>query len=483
LLQAVGELSLRTYVGGVVALAVALAASWAYHFGFESGPGHALGAAAFGAALLCGEALPARVGERSQVTAIDVCLVGAVAVLGAPWAALAALPCAFLTAGKDPSRLCYEAGRRVGEIFLAGAVFALASPPLLSSPGPASIAASAYGAAAAAATLVAANEAFDAGLLRVKRGRPFGETWEELVAPYLPSYAVVVVASGLAVAALLAYGPLAAVVLAAGSVGSQALVVRSRDRSWRVRELEKENLSLKRALSDAGAAFGALVVEALGRKDGRSDRRVAATSVYAHDLAREMGLGEERARLLRTAGLVHDVGMAYLPEELLLQADRPNSVAKKELAEHPMLGEAALARVAGFGEIARWVRWHHERPDGRGYPDRLRGPWIPPEARILAVAQAYASEVLDGPRRPGSSAERARARLVGGSGAEFDEAAVKALLRVLDTETEGYRMADDHRFVLPGVSPDPRAARPEGPGSLGEGLPGAASSGPASGLP
>jgi hypothetical protein len=460
--------TLKAYVGGVAALALALAFSWVYQFGVVIGPGYALGAVAFGAMLLCGEALPARVGERSQMTAIDVCLVLAVAVLGPPWAALAALPCAFVTGGRNPLRVCYEAGRRTAEVFLAGVVFALASPPLLSSAGSPAIAAAAYGAAAAGAVLIVANEAFDAGLLRVKRGQPFGETWEELVAPYLPSYAVVVLTSALAVAALLAYGPLAAVVLIAGSVGSQALVLRSREHSRRVRELEEENRSLKCSLSQAGETFGALAMGALGRKDGRSDRHAAATAVYAHDLAVEMGLGEERARLLRTAGLVHDVGMAYLPEELLLQADRPNSVARRELAEHPVLGEAALSSVAGFGEVARWVRWHHERPDGRGYPDRLRGPWLPLEAKILAVAQAYASEVLDGPSRPGSSAERARARLIDGMGTEFDAAVVKVLLRVLDTETEGYRMADDRRFVLPGAQGTGwRATRPADLGNMG----------------
>lgn len=463
-------MTLRAYVGGVAALALALAVSWVYQFGAAVGPGYVLGAVAFGAVLLCGEALPAQVGERSQMTAIDVCLIVAVAALGPLWAALAALPCAFVTGGRDPLRVCYEAGRRTAEVFLAGAVFAFVSPPLLSSPGPAAAAAAAYGAAAAGAALIVANEAFDAGLLRVKRGQPLGETWEELVVPYLPSYAVVVVTSGLTVAALLAYGPVAAVVLAAGSVGSQALVLRSREHSRRVRELEEENRSLKRSLSQAGETFGALAMGALGRKDGRSDRHAAATAVYAADLAREIGLGEERARLLRTAGLVHDVGMVYLPEELLLQTDRPNSVARRELAEHPALSEAALAAVAGFEEVAKWVRWHHERPDGRGYPDRLRGPWIPVEAGLLAVAQAYASEVLDGPRRPGSSTERARARLVDGMGTEFEAHAVKAFLRVLDTETEGYRMADDHRFVLPGAQGAGwQAARPASPGSPGSG--------------
>jgi HD-GYP domain-containing protein (c-di-GMP phosphodiesterase class II) len=101
--------------------------------------------------------------------------------------------------------------------------------------------------------------------------------------------------------------------------------------------------------------------------------------------------------------------------------------------------------------MASWVRWHHERPDGRRYPDKLRGPWIPLEARILAVAQAYAAMILDQPRRPGMTSAQAREQLSAGIDTEFDGVVVRALLRLLDTESEGYRMADDHRFVFPPI--------------------------------
>jgi HD-GYP domain-containing protein (c-di-GMP phosphodiesterase class II) len=99
--------------------------------------------------------------------------------------------------------------------------------------------------------------------------------------------------------------------------------------------------------------------------------------------------------------------------------------------------------------MAGWVRWHHERVDGRGYPDNLRGPWIPLESKILALAQAYAAMVLDQPRRPGMSFAEAREALISGIDTQFDGVVVRAMLRVLDTESEGYRMADDHRFIFP----------------------------------
>jgi HD-GYP domain-containing protein (c-di-GMP phosphodiesterase class II) len=201
-----------------------------------------------------------------------------------------------------------------------------------------------------------------------------------------------------------------------------------------------------------------MVIEDLGRRDGYTHRHAAATSVYAADLAREMKLDDVCAERLRMVGLLHNIGMFSLPENLLTATGRLNSIAQSRLAEHAARGEEALAAVPEFAEMASWVRWHHERPDGRGYPDKLRGAWIPLEAKILAVAQAYAAAILDKPSRPGTSPAEARTMLAAGADTEFDGVVVRAFLRILDTESEGYRMADDHRFAFPA----PRAGRRPG---------------------
>jgi HD-GYP domain-containing protein (c-di-GMP phosphodiesterase class II) len=192
-----------------------------------------------------------------------------------------------------------------------------------------------------------------------------------------------------------------------------------------------------------------MIIQDLGRRDGYTHRHAAATAVYASDLGREMKLDDTRAERLRMVGLLHNIGLFGLPEELLLATGKLNSIAQSQLAEHPARGEKALAAIPEFEEMAGWVRWHHERPDGRGYPDKLRGSWIPLEAKILAVAQAYAAMVLDQPRRPGMRSAGAREVLSAGIDTEFDGVVVRAFLRILDTESEGYRMADDYRFVFP----------------------------------
>lgn len=456
-----GEVRLKTYIGSLGAFAAALVASWAYWYGVEFDVRLLAGTAVFAGLVLASFALSVRIGEHAVMGTWDVWLALAVVALGPTWASLVAVPTALFVGRRDWLRAVYDLSQNVITVHLAGAVFSLASGPLLLS-GPAD-AAVCYGALAAGATLVIANEAIGSGLLKVKYGRSFRETWEGDWRPYLPSDAVNVLTVGLGVLAFVVYGPLAAAVAVVGSMVSRALVQRSRDRVREIGELRARVSSLEETLNTSNTTFGIMIVRDLGRKDGFTDRHAAATAVYAADLAREMGMDETRVGRLRMAGLLHNVGLLGLPEDLLLATGKPNSIAQSRLAEHPARGAEALAAVPEFGEMASWVRWHHERPDGRGYPDKLRGPWIPQEAKILAVAQAYAAMVLDGPSRPGVDPAEVRERLGAGTDTEFDGVVVRAFLRILDTESEGYRMADDHRFVFPDPGEGPRVA----PGAVG----------------
>jgi HD-GYP domain-containing protein (c-di-GMP phosphodiesterase class II) len=285
--------------------------------------------------------------------------------------------------------------------------------------------------------------------LRVKYRQALEETWQQDLVPYLLSDALNVLTVGLGILAHLVYGPVAALVVVTGSIGSQALAYHSREQVKKNDELRARVGSLEEALATSNATFGTMIIQDLGHRDGYTHHHAAATATYAADLAREMKLDEARVGRLRMAGLLHNVGLFGLPEDLLLATGRLNSIARSRLSEHTVRGERSLAAIPEYEEMASWVRWHHERPDGRGYPDKLRGSWIPLEAKLLAVAQAYAAMILDQPRRPSMGPAEAREELSAGIDTQFDGVVVRAFLRILDTESEGYRMADDHRFVFP----------------------------------
>lgn len=446
--RSLNAVQLRTYVGTLAAFAIVLASSWIYWYGIVLEPRLVLGAIALSCLILAGDAFPIRVAEHHVIGVWDIGLIAAIAVLGPTWAALAALPSAFYVGKKDWLRVAYELGHTLVIVYLAGIVFSFVSEPLLIG-RPESLPPILYGTFVSGIVLLGANKLINGLLAKIKYDQSLYENWKEHNEPYILSDIISVLTATLGVLTLVVYGPVAALIVVAGSVGSQMLVYRSRDQVRENQELRERVRSLEQSLTISNTTFGVMMIQDLGRRDGYTDRHAAATAVYAVDLAREMKMDETHVERLRMAGLLHNIGLFGTPEELLLTAGKLNSIAKSQLAGHAARGEEALSAVPELEEMAGWVRWHHERIDGRGYPDKLRGPWIPFEAKILAVSQAYAAMVLDQPRRPGMDPAEARTELSGGIETEFDETVVRAFLRILDTEIEGYLMADDYRFVFP----------------------------------
>jgi HD-GYP domain-containing protein (c-di-GMP phosphodiesterase class II) len=467
-----GDTYLKTYIGSLAAFAVILATSWSYWYGLTFEPRLVVGAVVFACFILAGEFFSISLSKHVTIGVSSIPIVIAVAAMGPTWAALAALPAALFLAKRDALRVLYEAGHYLIMVYLAGIVFSFASQPLLLDKT-APLATILYGTLMLGLTQMIASDVISAALLKVKYNQTFHESWQEMIQPYLLSEALNVLTAGLGVVAFVTYGPVVAVVVVVGSVGSLALAYRTREQVKENNELRARVKSLEEALANSNMTFGTMIIRDLGQKDGYTHRHAAATATYAADLAREMKLDDTHVERLRMAGLLHNIGLFGLPDEMLLATGRPNSIARSRLDEHPARGEEALASVSEFEEMAAWVRWHHERPDGRGYPDKLRGPWIPLEARILSVAQAYAAMILDQPRRPGMTPAEAREQLSAGIDTAFDGVVVRALLRLLDTESEGYRMADDHRFVFPSLEGGarPGASDPRRDEDLGRTLP------------
>ena len=446
--RSLSEDRLRIYVGALVAFAIMLTSSWIYWYGIVLEPRLVLGAIALSCLILAGDVFPIRVAEHHVIGVWDIGLIAAIAVLGPTWAALAALPSVFYVGRKDCLRVAYELGHTLVIVYLAGIVFSFVSDPLLTG-RPESLPSVLYGTFVSGIVLLGANKTINAVLAKIKYDQSLYDNWKEHNEPYILSDIISVLTASLGVLTLVVYGPVAALIVVAGSVVSQVLVYRSRDQVKDNRKLRERIRSLEESLTISNTTFGMMMIRDLGRRDGYTDQHAAATAVYAVDLAREMKMDEIHVERLRMAGLLHNIGLFGMPEDLLLATGKLNSIAKSQLADHTIRGEEALAAVPELEEMSGWVRWHHERIDGRGYPDKLRGSWIPFESKILAVSQAYAAMMLDQPRRPGMRPSEARAELTGGIDTEFDGTVVRAFLRILDTETEGYLMADDYRFIFP----------------------------------
>jgi HD-GYP domain-containing protein (c-di-GMP phosphodiesterase class II) len=179
------------------------------------------------------------------------------------------------------------------------------------------------------------------------------------------------------------------------------------------------------------------IAETFARQvDARFDFTVDVServSDYAELLGKAAGLSELRVKQLRVAALLHDVGQLSMSERIL---SKPGILSVDEmnlLHMHTVHSHDVVASIPGMEEVAEWVACHHERMDGRGYPEGREGQDIPLEARILAVADSYVAITSDRPHRPKAEGKEARDRLLSGAGSQLDPELVDLFLsKVVD---------------------------------------------------
>ena len=177
---------------------------------------------------------------------------------------------------------------------------------------------------------------------------------------------------------------------------------------------------------EASAAMGDLVDAAL-REPGRA-RNVAET---ASALARQLAMPEEAQQSLAVAGYLLDIGQLSVPREI---TEKPSILSVEEMEQmrqHPGLGARIVERINGMGDIALWIEMHHERPDGRGYPEMLTDNELPIAPRILAVADSYWALRAERLYRPAMSVDEAIDVIQAGAGAQYDQGVVNALQAVV----------------------------------------------------
>ena len=148
-------------------------------------------------------------------------------------------------------------------------------------------------------------------------------------------------------------------------------------------------------------------------------------AAYAVALGKELGLDSEQLMRLRRGALLHDVGKISVPGEILNKAGKLTDEEFDVVRGHSING-ALMVSHAGLVDEARWVRSHHERVDGKGYPDGLGGDEIPLEAKILFVADSFEAMTSDRPYRAGMGTDAALAELERCAGSQFDAEVVKA---------------------------------------------------------
>jgi len=190
-------------------------------------------------------------------------------------------------------------------------------------------------------------------------------------------------------------------------------------------------------VADQGAG-GVRADAAVDARDASTHDHSSTVARYAAAIAAQLGLPGDSVERVRIAGLLHDVGKVGIPDSILLKPGKLTDEEWTEMRRHPEIGARIIASP-GLADVREWVLRHHERPDGRGYPDGLQRSQIPIEARILSVADAYEAMTADRPYRRALSESTARSEILSGRGSQFDDDVVDAFLSHLDGDAHADR--------------------------------------------
>lgn len=186
------------------------------------------------------------------------------------------------------------------------------------------------------------------------------------------------------------------------------------------------------SLEDSAAVIKALA-NAVEGKDAYTCGHVERVAMYSVQIGRQIGVDAEGLNALQIGGIVHDIGKIGIPEQIL---NKPGKLTEEEMAimrRHPVIGYDIIKPLRTFQNVLPIVRWHHERPNGTGYPDGIGGNDFPLLARITAVADIFDALSTDRPYRPGFPIPKCKAILTeNAEKGDLDPELVKVLFAILD---------------------------------------------------
>ena len=199
-----------------------------------------------------------------------------------------------------------------------------------------------------------------------------------------------------------------------------ALSQPDNDRADQVRRRARE--------SKEGFTLLDALLTAVDNKDRYTRRHSEDVMDYVIQIAEELGLDEATKHTLEVAALLHDVGKIGVPDQILRKPGRLTEGEYAAVKQHPTLGAVMVSAVSGFENTLDVIKYHHERWDGKGYPEGRVGQEIPFLARLTAVADAFSAMTTDRPYRTGMREEAALAIIAKGSGTQWDPRCVAALI-------------------------------------------------------
>lgn len=205
----------------------------------------------------------------------------------------------------------------------------------------------------------------------------------------------------------------------------QEVLKQTRKAEGRRRKVERLSLQMVKTLAGT-----------IDAKDKYTNGHSTRVAEYAKEIAKRVGKSQKEQEDIYYMGLLHDIGKIGVPDEIINKTSRLTDEEYEIIKTHPSIGADILKNVSEMPDIAIGAHWHHERFDGKGYPDHLEGKNIPEIARIIGVADAYDAMTSNRSYRDVLPQEVVRSEIKKGKGTQFDPDFADVMLRMIDEDTD-----------------------------------------------
>ena len=175
---------------------------------------------------------------------------------------------------------------------------------------------------------------------------------------------------------------------------------------------------------------------AIDAKDKYTNGHSSRVAEYSKEIAARYGFNEEQQNDIYITGLLHDVGKIGIPDAIINKESKLTEEEFEIIKKHPIIGTQILETIKEMPELSSGARWHHERYDGKGYPDGLEGPDIPEIARIIAVADAYDAMTSNRSYRAAMTQNEVREEIERCSGSQFDPIFAGIMLEMMNEDAD-----------------------------------------------
>lgn len=205
----------------------------------------------------------------------------------------------------------------------------------------------------------------------------------------------------------------------------------------RTKETEEQKEKVERLLEQVILTLAKTIDAKDAYTNGHSER----VAVYSREIARRMGMSEGEQQEIYYMGLLHDIGKIGISDAIINKTEKLTDEEYRLISRHPEIGAEILSTISEFPAISTGAKYHHEKYDGTGYPDKIKGEAIPLPARIIGIADAYDAMASKRSYRDILPQQAVRAEIEKGRGTQFHPECTDILLQMIDEDKE-YQMCE-----------------------------------------